>query len=284
MIFVTGSGGTVGRYLVSQLQASGARFRVGHHLAQKVEQARQDGFDACPIDFAEPNRLRRAFEGTTTLFLLAANGPGQIEKELNAIAAARDSGVKRLVKLSAWRAAQEDFSFARIHRTIERAVETSGLAWCFLRPCGFMQNFSNVMAPSIKATSAFHQAAGNARVSHIDVRDVAEVAVRVLTTSGHDGMAYELSGSIALTYHEAADILSKVLGRKITYVSLTDDEARARMRAAGLPDPYIAEVIDLFQAYRRGCGEQVTPDVRALLGRDPTTFEQFARDHASSFG
>ncbi len=283
MILVTGAGGTVGTALVEALKAEGHKFRAAHHSPEKAEKARSNGYDVVQLDFAVPETLPPALAGVDTLFLLGTGVRGQIEQETNVINAAKAAGVKRLVKQSVWGAAEEQYSLAKMHRTIERAVETSGLAWTFLRPNGFMQNFADDMAGPIKEKGAIFQPAADAKISHIDVRDIASVAARVLTAPGHEGKAYELSGPEALSYDDAASILSRVLGKKVTYTALTDDAASAGMLAAGLPDFYADTVLDLFRAYRGGIASGVTPEVKNITGREPIVFEQFIRDHAGAF-
>ncbi|MBC8036300.1 MAG: SDR family oxidoreductase [Rhizobiales bacterium] len=283
MILVTGAGGNVGTALVEAMKARGHKFRAGHHSSEKAAKARRDGYDVVQLDFAAPQTLAPAFAGVETLFLLGTGVRGQIEQETNVVNAAKAVGVKRLVKQSVWGAAREQYSLAKMHRAIERAVEASGIAWTFLRPNGFMQNFADDMAGPIKEKGAIFQPAGDAKISHIDVRDIARVAERVLTTPGHEGKAYELSGPEALSYDDAAGILSRVLGKKVTYTALTDEAARAGMRAAGLPDFYADTIVDLFRAYRDGIASQVTAEVKRITGRPPIAFEQFARDHAAQF-
>ncbi|MGH8236224.1 MAG: SDR family oxidoreductase [Steroidobacteraceae bacterium] len=282
MILVTGAGGTLGTALTEVLQAEGQKFRAAYHSSDAMEQARRKGYDAVQLDFAAPETLRPALAGVDTVFLLGTGVRGQAEKEINVVNAAKAAGVKRVVKQSVWDAAGEQYSLAQLHRSVERAVEASGLAWTFLRPNGFMQNFLHEAA-SIKAQGTIYQPAGEAKISHIDVRDIASVAARVLTTAGHEGKAYELSGPQAVTYEEAANALSRVLGKKIAYVAVTDNAARAGMIAAGMPDFYADAVVDLFRAYRSGVGSRVTSQVKSVTGREPIPFEQFARDHADVF-
>jgi len=283
MILVTGASGTVGSVLVEALVAGGHAFRAAYHSPEKAEKARSEGVDAVLLDFAAPETLPPGLAGIETVFLLGTGVRGQIEGETNVVKAAKAAGVKRLVKQSVWRAADEGYALAKMHRAIERAVEVSGMAWTFLRPNGFMQNFAQDMAESIKTEGAMSLPAADTRISHIDVRDIARVAARVLTEPGHEGKAYELSGPEALAYGDAADILSRVLGKKITYTALTDEGARAAMPGAGLPDFYVDIMIDLFRAYRKGMASQVTPDVKLVTGREAITFEQFVQDHAGAF-
>lgn len=203
MILVTGAGGTVGSVLLAELKSAGHKPRAAYHSPAKAEKERANGGDAVSLDFAKPETLRPALAGVDRVFLLGTGGRGQADGEIALVRAARAAGVQRLVKLSVWGAAGEQFAFAKIHRSVERAVEASGLAWTFLRPNSFMQNFVNYMGGSIKAQGAIYQPAGDATISHIDVRDVARVAARVLTTTGHEGQSYELSGPQALTGRDA---------------------------------------------------------------------------------
>lgn len=283
MIVVTGAGGTVGRELVGQLRAAHVPFRAAYHSASKVTAAATDGLDAVAIDFASPETLAPAFRGADALFLLFAGGMGQAEGEIAAVEAAKVAGVKRIVKLSVIGADGEDYAFARIHRPVERAIETSGLAWTHLRPNGFMQNVVNYFLPTIRDHGAFYQPAGDARISHVDVRDIARVAVAVLTGAGHDGRAYTITGPEALTYHDVASRLSAATHKEIRYVPVSDDDARKGMIAAGIPEFYADYLVDLNRVYRDGKGSIVTDTVRVVTGSAATPFESFARDHASAF-
>ncbi len=283
MILVTGASGTVGTALVEELKTGGHRFRAAYHSAHKAEKARAEGHDVIALEFSEPKTLPPALAGVDTVFLLGAGARGQAEREINVLNAAKAAGVKRMVKHSIWGAADERFSLAKIHREVERAVEASGIAWTFLRPNGFMQNFVHEAA-TIKSKGAIYQPAADAKISHIDVRDIARVAARVLTTRGHEGKAYELSGPEALSYDDAANALSRVLGRQIRYVPLSDEDAKTGMLSAGVPGFYADHLLDLFRVYRSGVASRVTPAVEDITGRDPIAFEQFVRDYIRAFG
>lgn len=192
------------------------------------------------------------------------------------------AGVRRIVKQSVWGAAEEAFSFAKWHRPVERAIEDSGLAWTFLRPNGFMQNVVNYMSATIKAQGAFYQPAEDARISHVDIRDLARVAARVLTGAGHDGKAYDLTGPAAITYDDIASTLTKVLGREVRYVRITPEAYKQGAMGAGIPEGYADALVDLVRYYREDQASRVSPAVREITGQDPVPFEQFARDHAAA--
>ena len=274
MILITGASGTVGSEVVKALVASGARMRAGYRTRPQNVPA---GVESVALDYERPETIRPAFAGVETVFLLS----NSVQPERNVVDEARRAGVKRIVKLSVLGAAQEAFSFARWHRPVERHIEASGLQWTHLRPTGFMQNFVNYMGDTIRTQSAFYSSAGDAAINHVDVRDVAAVASLVLTATGHDGKAYELTGPAALTYAQAAEILSRALGRQIRYVPLTHEQYKQAALAAGTPAEYADALVDLERYYAEGKAAEVSPAVRQLTGRDPISFEPFARAYAA---
>src|SRR5688572_2429818 len=220
MICVTGAGGTVGSEVVRQLETTNASIRAAYHSKGKADAARSKDMDAVVIDYNDPETLRTAFDGCEKLFLLGPNVPNQAELEINAMNAAKAAGVKHIVKLSVMRADEEEYDFGRIHRESEKAIEASGLDWTFIRANSFMQNTVTFMSGLISAQSAFYTAAEDARISHVDVRDIAAVAVKALTEPGHEGKAYSVNGPEGLTYDEIAAELSKSLGRPISHISI----------------------------------------------------------------
>ena len=284
MLLITGASGNVGRALLAELDAAGVPARAAFHSAGKAEQAKAAGRDAVAIDFAKPVTLTPALAGVDAVFLLGAGGMGQTEGEINVVNAAKAAGARRIVKLSVIGAPGEGFEFARIHHPVERAIEASGLEWTHLRPNGFMQNFVNYMAPTIKAQRAMYTTIPDAPISHIDVRDIARVAALALAHDGHAGKAYTLTGPAPFTYRDAAATIAGVTGAPVNCIGISDDDARAGMKAAGLPDFYAEYLLDLDHFYGGGAGAPVTSTVRDLTGRDATSFETFVREHREAFG
>ena len=277
MILVTGASGTVGSEVLKALQGSGAKVRAGYRTRpQNIPK----GVESVGLDFDSPETVAAALMGVETVFLLS----NMVEPEKKVVDEAKRAGVKRVVKLSVNGAADEAFTFARWHRGVEKHIERSGLRWTFLRPSGFMQNFFNYMGDSIRKQSAFYTATGTKGAgAHIDARDIGAAAARVLTGSGHDGKAYELTGPKAIGYDEAARILSQAAGREIKHVAITPEQFREGALAMGMPAPYVDALVDLDRAYATGALTQVTPAVKDLTGREPIRFEQFAKDYADRF-
>ena len=281
MICITGATGTLSREVIRQLEPK-APFRAAYFSARAAETGRARGIDAVLIDYNQPRTLRAAFQGCDTVFLLGPNALNQIELELNAVDAAKAAGVRHIVKQSVLGAAEESYSLANIHRPVEKAIEGSGLAWTFLRPNSFMQNTATFMAQTIKAEGAFYSASGQARISHVDVRDIAAVAVAALTAPGHEGKIYTLCGPEALTYDDIADELSKALGRDIHHISLPAADMKAGMLAEGMPGAIADRMLDLERYFREDRASSVTDDVLRVTGRAPRRFAEYARETAET--
>ena len=276
MILVTGASGTVGAELVRLLRDQGQPVRAGIHSHPLAI----DGVQAVAIDFDRPETLPEALEGVRQVYLLSF----AISHETALVEAARREGVERIVKHSAFGAAEQDFLTGRLHREVERKIEASGLAWTFLRPNYFMQNFITVMGDDIRRDSAIYDSAVGARISYIDARDIARVGARVLAERGHEGKAYELSGPEAITNEQAAARLSEAVGRTIRYVPITDDEFRHRCLAMGLSEDDAEQWVDVNrQARATDADSVVTTGVEDILGRPATPFTQFCSDHAPAF-
>jgi uncharacterized protein YbjT (DUF2867 family) len=280
MICVTGAGGTLGSELVRQLAAAKARYRVAHFSKEKAEADRAKGVDATVIDYARPATLRPAFEGCDELFLLGPTTENQTQLEVAGVEAAKAAGVRHVVKQSVIGAEGEDYSFAKIHRPVEKALESSGLAWTFLRPNNFMQNVVTFLAPTIRAEGRIYSACGQARISHVDVRDIAAVALEALTEPGHAGKSYALTGPEPLTYDEVARLLSDALGRPIQHVVLSPEAMKEGMLGAGTPARVTDWLLDLERYFREGRASRVTGDVERVTGRKPRRFADSARDFA----
>ena len=282
MICITGAGGTVGKEVVKQLELAKVPFRVAYFSKEKMEAALAKGMDAVTIDYNRPDTLREAFQGCEKLFLLGPNALNQTQLELNAVEAAKAVGIKYIVKQSVMGSEAKDFSLALVHRPVEKAIEASGIEWTFLRPNSFMQNVVTFMAETIKAESAFYSASDQGKIAHVDVRDIAAVAVKALTESEpiHFGQAYTLTGSEALTYDDLSDELSKVLGRSISHISLSPEDLKHAMLAEGMPEAIAERMLDLERYYREDKASRITNDIKQVTGQAPIRFAQYISDYA----
>jgi uncharacterized protein YbjT (DUF2867 family) len=229
--------------------------------------------------------LVTAFKGADKLFLLNPASPKAAELSANLVKEAKKNGIKHIVKQSVMGADSElDVAHLRLHRQAEKMIEESGIPFTFLRPNDFMQNFVNFYSPTIKSNNALYLPAEDAKVSSVDVRDIAATAVKALTDDGrHIGKAYTITGPEALSYSRAAEILSNVIGNKINYVNVSEEDTRVGLKAMGWDDWLINTTLQLFDLYRKGYASRVSSEVQEILGRRPIPFSQFVKDYAQAF-
>jgi len=157
------------------------------------------------------------------------------------------------------------------------------LAWTILRPNSFYQNILLYYAPSIRAQGAFYGAMGLARVSFLDIRDIAGVAAMVLSAGEHLGKIYELNGPQALSYPELAEKIAKHAGRPVRYIDIPEEAQRGAMREQGMPDWQVTALLDLGRYYQNGQGGETDELLRRLLGRTPITVDEFLAENAAAF-
>ncbi len=276
MILITTPNGKVGSEVAKHLIQQGKPVRVGAHTVEKARAA-FTGADVVPFDFGNEDAMRAALTGVTRLYL-ASPGEMPAEPVQRAVDLAREAGVQHIVRLSALGVEQSDNPL----RDVERHIEHSGVAWTFLRPNWFMQNYNTASAQAVR-DGVLAEPAGDGATGYVDARDIAAVAVATLTQDGHAGQAYALTGPAALTRAQVAEVLSRVTGREVRYTSISEAQFQEGLRGAGLPEAYVGLMTALYQVVRAGHTATVTDDVQRVTQRPATTFEQFARDHADAW-
>src|SRR6266849_1810781 len=282
MILVTGSTGLIGSEVVRLLSQAGVP--AGALVRNPSRGQKLPGITWVSGDLAKPENLPSVFAGCMKLFLLTGNGENAAELQQHAIAAARQAGVAHVVKLSAFGASPHSNSMiGRVHYQIEKELQESGLPWTMLRPHHFMQNLLS-QADNIINDGVVYSSSGDGKIPFVDTRDIAAVAVVTLTEPGHTEKKYVITGSEALSYRQATDILGEAIGRPLRFIDETFDEARARLTRAGQP-AWLVDSVLAIAAYQRAGGptETITSVVADLTGKRPRTFAEFARDHAAAF-
>src|SRR6202051_1252084 len=283
MILITGASGNAGGAVLHEVLKSGSGVRA--MIRSKEDTAKVPQVAAAVIaDFADKQSLRRALEGVDTVYLVSSPVGGLVELESNMIAACREAGVKHVVLNSALGAGAFPKSFPSWHRKVEDKLKASGMAYTILRPNGFMQNLIAYFAPSIRAQGAFYQSTGDAKVSHIDMRDIAVAAAKILSSPAHhSGKIYELNGAEALSYAEIAEKISKATGRKVQYVDIPANAQRKALLDMGMPDFLITALLELQEYYAAGKASKVDGTLESLINRAPAKMDDFLKENADQF-
>jgi uncharacterized protein YbjT (DUF2867 family) len=283
MILITGATGTVGSEIVKRLSAQGRPVRAVTRDLHKADLNRLPHVEFVKGDFNDPDSMEGACSGVERAFLLSNSTEHAQQQQINFVRAAQQGGVRHIVKLSQLHANMNSPGrFLRYHAAVEAAVQAAGLTFTFLRPNLYMQGLLN-FRQSIKEKNAIFAAAGDARISAVDVRDIADAAVAALTDSRHDNKIYSLTGPKALTFAEMAGHLSDALGRTITFMDVPPEAMRGALADLGLPAWQADGLLEEFAMYRRGEAAGVESGVYDALGRSPRPFTDFARDCAALF-
>jgi uncharacterized protein YbjT (DUF2867 family) len=279
-ILVAGASGTFGKELVKKLMENGACIRIG---IRNLARAEGMNIDNCPVvilDYEKAETFKTAFEGIEKFFLATPTGHPQIEELIiPVIETAKSSGVSHLVSLSAAGVQQDSATPLSI---AEKCVQNCGIDYTILRPNLFMQNLLN-LSPSIKKNNQIRLAAASANISFVDARDVASAAATILIHSSHKNHIYLLTGNQSPDLFDIAHTLSLITGRTISYIPVSHNEAYKELLNCGL-SPQRANLINgLFEIARQGWCEQIRPDLKEILKREPASFEQFAWDYKESW-
>jgi uncharacterized protein YbjT (DUF2867 family) len=278
-ILVTGATGNVGRELVRQLVDRGVEVKAATRRPGEVAAALAIDVEVVELDYDVTETWDAAVQWADRVVLVPPPfDPQSDERLVPFLDWAVQSGSRHLVFLSAMGA---DVREQMTLRRVEQRIERTGVAWTFLRPNIYMQNFARrFIAGQIREEGEFRLSAGDAAVSFVDSRDVAEVAAIVLQDDAHFGQAYTLTGPEALGHDDAARIIADVADRPVRYRAVDEAEMRESVLEAGwAPDQ--ADVFALLLAtIRAGERAAVTDHVQRLLGRPPRSFVDFARDHA----
>jgi len=286
-ILITGATGTVGSEVVKQLSAKGENIIVKAAARSATDNTFENlnRVQVVQLDYDKPDSLAVALKGVDKLFLLTPFQSNMVDLTSNLVSEAKKAEVKYIAKQSVMGAdAEPGITPGRLHRQAEKIIEESGIPFTFLRPNFFMQNFVNYYGNLIRSQGAFYTPAGDAKVSFVDVRDIAAVAVKSLINDNQQkGRAYNITGGEALSYGQAAEILSKAVGKKINYVNVTDQDARNGMKDMSMDEWTIKSMIELFEITRAGYVSEISPIVEQVTGNKPITFSQFANDYAGSF-
>ena len=282
MILITGSSGSVGKAVLQEAIRKESKVRGMYRSREEAAKA-PSGWEAVLADYADKQSLREALDGVNSVYVVCSPIPQLVELESNMVDACKESGVKHVVLNSAMGAGDYPKSFPGWHRKVEDKLKGTGLSYTILRPNGFLQNIVAYNAPSIRAQGAFYAAMGDAKVSYLDVGDIAVVAVKSLHGGAHAGKTYELNGPEAISNQELAKRISKVTARTVNYVDIPESGQRESMLGLGMPEWQVTALLELQQYYKQGGGARTDGLLQSLIQRAPVTLDQYLTANAREF-
>jgi uncharacterized protein YbjT (DUF2867 family) len=280
-ILVTGATGNVGRHVVEQLTAAGARFRA------MTRDPGAAGFpahiDVVRGDLADPDSLDPCLRDIDTVFLVWVAPPDGIAGALERIA----HSTRRIVYLTAPLKTPHPFfqqpnPSRAIAERIERVIEQSELEWTFVRAGMFAGNARHFWGPQIRAGGVIRWPYLNAPTAPTDERDIATVAVRALCDGNHGGAEYVVTGPQSLTQAEQIHTIGRAIGRALHIEEMTPDQARVELLPVLGSAPFINMLLNAWNA-ALGQPAFVSSTSAELTGTAPRTFLEWATDYAAEF-
>jgi len=280
-VLVTGATGNTGRALVDALTRRGAPVRA--MVRSGADRGKLPaGVPAVVADFDDPESIAAALTGAERAYLVTPSSEQAEDQQRRFADQAAKAGLGHLVVLSQLGAEEgSPVRFLRYHAAVEQHVRDFGIPYTFLRPNLFFQGLLTV-AGSIAAEGRLYAPIGDAKVSAVDVRDIAAVAAVALTEPGHEGATYTLTGPASITHAQMAAALTAALGRGVTFVDVPPEAFAGRLRGI-LPPWQVEGLLEDYAHYRRGEAAPVSSAVAEITGRPPRDIQQFARDYAPAF-
>lgn len=272
-VLVLGATGTVGKHVVEGLLAKGETVKAASRSGKPL-----GGAEGVAFDYSKPETYGPAFSGVDRAFVLLATGNVDATGSLIPVIEAAAERKVKVVFMSVFGVDADD---SIPYRQVEIALEKSGTPFVILRPNWFSDNFVTFWKPGIDH-GQIAVPAGQGKTSFIDARDIAASAVAALTSSAFDGKAFNLTGPEALSYADAAAILSEVLGKPVAYNAIDDAAFIAILTGAGVPSEYATFLASIFYPVREGWTAAVTGDVETLTGKAPSSVKTFAIDYADA--
>lgn len=279
-VLVTGGTGTVGSEIVLRLRERGVDTRI---LTRSPEGDAGDGVEYVAGDLEEPDGLPAAFEGVERVYVLTPLHPRETELGLAAIRAAAGAGAERIVLQTVHRAegAPHVPHFASKLAMLQ-ALREADVPWVDLAPNSFFQNDLRYREALLQH-GVYPQPIGHAGASRVDVRDIADAAVKALLDPGYEGRSIAVVGPVVLTGERTAEIWSRVLDRPVSYIG-DDLETWSSQVRGQIPDWMLGDLVMMYRFFQEkglAATDEELDQIRQILGREPRPFDDFAAETAA---
>jgi len=272
-LIITGATGQLGRLVVESLLTRGTDasdiVATGRSIDRLADLAAR-GVAVAELDYSRPETVAAVVKSGDTLLLVSASEPGN-RAALHAavIEAAKSAGVARIVYTSAPAATTSALVLAPDHKATEESLVASGVPFTILRNGWYTENYAGEVEKG-RENGAIVASVGDGRIASASRKDYADAAAVVLTTEGHEGAVYELSGDVAWDFDELAAAIGTIVGREVAYTRLSPEEHAAMLSSFGLDSGTVGFVVGLDANIRDGLLSGTPGDLARLIGR-PTT-------------
>lgn len=283
-ILVIGGTGNIGFPLIKYLsQDDSVQIIAGSHNVSHAKSILQQ-FNQVQVkhfDFLDPQTFEDAFQGVTKVFFVRPPQLADPQHDmLPFLRFTKKQHIKQTVFISLLGVEKNPMT---PHHKIEQLILDLNLPYTFIRPSFFMQNLNTTHRLDIQKNHDLFIPAGNSRTSFIDTRDIGEVAAIALLDNKYIGQKLNITGPMALSYSEIAQIMTNVLGYPITYSKPSLLKFRQRMLERGLKKDFVNVMVMLYLITQLGNAKEVTSTLGQILPHAPRTIQNYIRDYQSDF-
>ena len=276
-ILITGAtsniSATIIKYLVSQSPTTTIAALVRD--SKKAEHLKTMGVELRIGDFKKPITLNKVFTGIDTAFILTAPSPRAPEQFSNALWAARQAGVRRIVRLSAFGAEYNSPTInSRLHALSDNELIASGISYTIIKPHFFMQNLAMTIKNSIEE-GVLRFALGNGKLAMVDTGDIAEFAAKILISNGHDNAVYTITGPESISLHDVALTISEIINKSIKYDPVSVEQILSAMSNMGIDEFSLNLFRDYLNAYSDNWGNSISNDFLNVMGKPARNITAF---------
>jgi NAD(P)H dehydrogenase (quinone) len=288
-IFVTGASGQLGQLVIKHLLARGVthnRIIAGTRSPEKLAGLAAAGIQVRKADFEDPERLTETFKGVGTALIISTDALDGADRRLkqhrNAVLSAAAAGVKRLAYTSMPNPGSSLLTFAPDHLETERTIKATGLPHVIFRNGWYHENLLRSLPNALKS-GQWHSATEGGRTSYAGREEIAEAIAAALATSTSDSRTYTLTGTEALSNEEIADLARRATGKPLAVVHVTDEQFVTGLKAAGVPDVFIALLVSIEAEVRAGNLSIVTDHLESLIARTPKRLADYLEEAKASY-
>ena len=277
-ITVTGATGNIGQLVVPALLADGAEVTALVRDSKKAAGLKSQGVTVVDGQYTDAAAVQTAFEGADAILMIAPPNPDAAKQMSALITAAKKAGSPHVVRMSAIKAAADaPTENGKLHHVSDNELIDSGLPYTILRPHFFMQNVW-MSIPTIKEQNTIYYGIGDGKLGMIDVRDIADVAVKILLNGSHQGETLNPTGPEAITFTQVAEAISKFLGKEVTYINVTYEQVKQSIIEMGWGEWGGQVMHDYAKAFTEGWGDFTTDDVEKVTGNKSRSIDQFVNE------
>ncbi len=282
-VLITGATGNIASLAIPVLIKNGLSIRAFVRDPKKAEGLQKLGVEIVVGNLSNQQSITEAARGMDAVLSITPAGPDAVAQGNAITKAAKQAGVKHLVRQSAIKAAEDaPTENGRSHFKTDAEIMASGVPYTILRPHFFMQNlFASV--PTILQEGNMYWGFGQGKLGMIDVRDIADCMVSLLTNGGHEGKIYNPTGPSSITFTEASAIISKGIGKPVNYVPISNEAVGEAICSMGQGEWAAKLMMDYSTAYSANWGDYTNNDVETITGNKSRSFQQFF-DEVMSFG